>query len=158
MTHHQTNYVSTLGEAPANVTTFPALKQGGTGMQRISIPPGHLLTPHSHPNSNETTYCLSGEGVVGLVLADATQAEPIGATFQQYPLKAEDIVFLPQGCAHYFANTGEDEFVLLLTFDNPSFDILTLADVIARLPKYAVEAAESSATKAGTSPIVRFTM
>ena len=140
----------------ANATTFPVLKQGGAGMQRISIPPKHLLTPHWHPNSNETTYCLAGEGVVGLVVLDPTSTEPIGATFQSYPFHLGDIVFLPQGYAHYFANTGSQDFNLLLTFDNPNFDILTLADTLQQLPDNIIEAAKSSESKAGYSPVIPY--
>ena len=149
-----TEYVHKLGTKPANVKTFPALKQGGAGMQRLSIPPGHLLTPHWHPNSNETTYCLAGEGVVGLAIPDSTKKEKIGAAFQSYLFHEDDIVFLPQGYAHYFANTGSDDLTLLLTFDNPDFDILTLADTLQQLPLNIVEAAEVSIPKAGSRAVI----
>lgn len=159
MATNQMDYVYTrLGEAPAGTTTFPALAQGGAGMQRISIPPGHLLTPHWHPDANETTYCLGGTGVVGLVVPGGSATEPIGATFQRSPFAQGDIVFLPQGYAHYFANEGTSEdLVLLLTFDNPDFDILTLADTLQQLPQNVVKAASASVPQAGSSPILPFT-
>lgn len=156
MASQDTTYVYRLGAVPATGTTFPALKQGGAGMQQIVIPAGNLLTPHWHPNSNETTYCLSGQGVVGLVIPEPTSSEPIGATFRSFPYCQEDIVFLPQGYAHYFANTGSEDLVLLLTFDNPDFDILTLADTLQQLPGNIREAASRSVGAAGSSPVIPF--
>lgn len=152
------NFVYTgLKNVPADVSSFPILAEGGSGMQMISIPPGKFLTPHWHPNSSETTYCVSGTGKVGIVYPDPTEKEPIGATFSK-PLdfNGGDIVFLPQGSLHYFKNPSsrKDDLVLLLTFSNPDFDILTLADSLQDLPSEVVKAAESSIGSAGSSPIV----
>jgi|GEM_PF-4646356 len=122
----------------SDANTFPVLKQGGAGMQHLTIGKGELLTPHWHPNANETTYCLGGTGVVGIVSPDP-KAGPIGASFKEYYFNPGDVVFLPQGYAHYFANTGSENFDLLLTFDNPNFDILTLADTLTNLPDNIVE-------------------
>ncbi len=157
--NQSTDYVYTqLSVTPADASTFPALAQGGAGMQLITIPPGNLLTPHWHPNANETTYCVSGQGTVALVIPDPTSAEPIGATYQPYPFSQGDVVFLPQGYAHYFANTGSTEdLVLLLTFDNPNFDILTLADTLQQLPPNIVAAATASVPNAGSSPVIPYT-
>ena len=149
-----TNYVYKLGDVPATGTTFPALVPGGAGMQRIVIPPGHLLTPHWHPNATETTYCLSGKGTVSLVIPDATSDNPIGAAFKPFAFEKDDVVLLPQGYAHYFENTGDEDFVILLTFDNPNFDILTLADVLQQLPGNITNAAEGSVPHAGSSPVI----
>ncbi len=159
-TNQNTDFVYTqLSQTPSDATSFPAIGEGGAGMQQISIPPGSMLTPHWHPNSNETTYCLGGTGVVGLVIPTPTSAEPIGATFQRYQFSAGDVVFLPQGYAHFFANgSSTDDLVLLLTFDNPNFDILTLADVLQQLPQNITAAAEASVPNAGSSPVIPYTM
>ena len=151
-----TPYVCKLeGPIPtSDANTCPVLNQGGVGMQRIAIPPGHLLTPHWHPNSNETTYCLEGEGVVGLVSPDPTSTAPTGANSQLSPFNEGEMVFLPQGYVHYFVNQGTEDFVLLLTFDNPNFDILTFADAFQQLPDYVREAAIWS--KAGHNPVIPY--
>ncbi len=156
MTDHCIGYVHPLGNEPLKGVEFAALDQGGAGLQRISIGPGKLLTPHWHPNSTETTYCLAGEGHVGLVIPNSPQLTNVGAQFTCYPFHQGDVVVLPQGYAHYFANTGTDDFVLLLTFDNPNFDILTLADALQQLPDNIVEAAQASKQNAGNSPIIPY--
>ncbi|MCG8458457.1 MAG: cupin domain-containing protein [Holophagales bacterium] len=150
MQHVDKGYVyRQLNQYPATGTSFPVLEQGGAGMQLISIRPGEILTPHWHPNANETTYCLQGEGQVGLVIPESTQKEPALAGFDEYTFCQGDIVFLPQGYAHYFANTGKEHFDILLTFDNPDFDILTLAETIQVLPPNIVAAAESTVDPTG---------
>ena len=145
------NCPKTGGTAPPS--NFPSLKESGIGTQKICIPPGHILTPHWHPNSNETTYCMGGSGVVVIMVPDAS-AGPIGATAHKFPYAEGDVVFLPQGYAHYFHNTGEEDLVLYLTFENPDFDIQTFADVYANLPKIISDAAIQSAPKAASSPVI----
>ncbi|WP_299136747.1 hypothetical protein [uncultured Tenacibaculum sp.] len=54
-----------------STTSFPDLPklQDGfpTGMQRVIIGSNELLTPHLHPDTNETIIFLSGSGEVGIV-------------------------------------------------------------------------------------------
>lgn len=113
-----------------------------TGMQRISIPPGHLVTPHFHPDSNETTLCLQGRGKVGLLLPDKNS---IGGHFEERCFQTDDVVFLPQGFPHYFINTGEEALVLLATFDNFQFNTINFTDLLAQFPKQVLSAVHSNA-------------
>ena len=125
----------------ANLSTsslpgLPALQDDlPAGMQRIIIPKNHILTPHLHPDTNETTFCLSGHGKVGLITPDPSKNEPIGASFHESDFSKNSVVFLPQGGAHYFRNVGEEDLVLLLTFEKFDFNIITLADMFHRFPK-----------------------
>ncbi len=135
-----------LSQTPLTGNDFPVLNEGGNGMEIISIPPNDILTPHWHPNATETTYCLSGEGSVTIIKPDNHNG-PIGSKTYSYTFKAGDVVVLPQGYAHYFENNGANDFKLLLTFDNPNFDILTLADTIKGLPENIIKAVEKSAAE-----------
>lgn len=125
-------------------------------MMKLTIPPNHMLTPHIHPNSAETTYCLSGSGEVGLVFPDVSSSEPVGAGFSKYNYQTSDVVMLPQGYLHYFANTGSENLELLLTFENNDFNILTMADMLQQLPDNIRGAALNSVPEAGHAPVVPF--
>ncbi len=105
------------------------------GKASITIPPLHLLTPHWHPNANEITTCATGEGTVTLIFPDpANPGDPGSAIKKTYDFKAGQVVFLPQGYFHYFVNTGEEDFVIDLTFDQKDFDILSLNEITHLMP------------------------
>ena len=153
-------FVSELSPKSLSTTSFPDLPklQDGlpAGMQRIIIPAGHLLTPHLHPDTNETTICLSGSGVVGIIQPDVTKENPIGTNIIESDFNENEVVFLPQGYPHYFKNTGSEEMELLLTFENYEFNIITIADILEDLPTNVFEAANKSKSEAGRSPIIPY--
>ena len=106
------------------------------GKASITIPPLHLLTPHWHPNANEITTCMAGEGTVTLIFPDpANPGDPGSAIIQTYEFREGQVVFLPQGYFHYFVNTGDSDFVIDLTFDQKDFDILSLNEVTHLMPE-----------------------
>jgi len=153
-------FVTVLPSANLSSTQFPDLPplENGmpAGMQRIIIPPNHLLTPHLHPDTNETTICLSGTGKVGLVTPD-TKSGPIGANFQESDFNKNNVVFLPQGFPHYFRNVStEEDLVLLLTFENFNFNIITLADILQQFPDAIVASTKESVPDAQSSPIIKY--
>ena len=161
MTSSNVDYVFNLSGSKdqiADTSVFPALKQDGAGMQLITIPPSALLTPHSHPNSAETTYCLQGNGQVGII----SPVSPTEAHFQVFPFSAGDMVVLPQGYVHYFMNTETDpdgaDLKLLLTFHNPDFDILTFAELENKIPGEIKDAIGYSRDhpKTDPEPIIKY--
>lgn len=106
------------------------------GSTSIQIPPGHLLTPHWHPNSNEITTCVKGSGTVTIIYPDpASAGNPGKSLHQTYDFCEKQVVFLPQGYFHYFVNTGTDIFIIDLTFDRKDFDILSLNEMVSLLPE-----------------------
>lgn len=116
---------------PKNVTVAYTEGEG-----KFSIPAQHLLTPHWHPNSNEITTCTQGEGTVTIIAPGVkASGNPATATTTTYSFKAGDSVFLQQGYFHYFVNTGTDDFIIDLTFDEEDFDILTLSKTLSLLPE-----------------------
>lgn len=153
-------FVTVLSTANLSTTKFPNLPplQNGqpAGMQRIIVPPNHMLTPHLHPDTNETTFCLNGNGKVGLIRPDTTSG-PIGASFKETIFNENSVVFLPQGFPHYFRNVSSTEdLVLLLTFENFDFNIITIADLFQQLPKFVMSAAQESASNAQGAPIIKY--
>lgn len=146
-------------EGKLSVATFPNLSKlpdgQPAGMQKITIPAGHLLTPHLHPDSNETTICLGGSGKVGLIIPD-TKKGPIGANLKESDFNEGDVVFLPQGYPHYFRNTGTEDMVLLLTFENYDYNIITLADILQQLPKDIIASAKDTVPNAQGEPVIKY--
>ncbi|SEB37570.1 Cupin [Tenacibaculum sp. MAR_2009_124] len=153
-------FVSELPSKNLSISSFPNLPklQDGlpAGMQRVIIPAGHLLTPHLHPDTNETTICLSGSGTVGIIQPDVTKENPIGANEIETEFKENNVVFLPQGYLHYFKNTGSEDMELLLTFENYDFNIITLADVLKDLPDIVVDAVNKSVPNSGHAPLISY--
>ncbi len=141
-----------LDKTPANAIHFPILQQGGIGMQRALIPQGHLMTPHWHPNANEIVYCQSGEGVVNIVIPNGVAQ----STIKVYLFCQDDIVFLPQGYAHYFVNTGSDELNILMTFDNPNFTTFTLTNTLEKVPENIEIALNNSLSKKQSPTIIPY--
>lgn len=150
----------TTAENPISGVTFsnlPKLQDGlPAGMQRIVIPPNHLLTPHLHPDTNETTICLSGSGEVGIIEPKSVNGNPIGSEISVSEFQQNQVVFLPQGYPHYFKNTGSENLELLLTFENYNFNIISVADIIKDLPDDIFEAAEKTAPNAGHEAIIPY--
>ena len=154
--------VTTVKEPISQVkfSNLPELQDGlPEGMQRIIIPSGHLLTPHLHPDSNETTVCLKGSGIVGIIEPDPTKDNPIGTAIVEYSFNENNVVFLPQGYPHYFRNTADkdgENMELLLTFENYNFNIITIADVLNDLPKIVTDAVNKSVPNSGHAPLIPF--
>jgi oxalate decarboxylase/phosphoglucose isomerase-like protein (cupin superfamily) len=129
------------------------------GKASITIPAGHLLTPHWHPNANEVTTCSAGQGSVTLIYPDpAAPGDPGKAQIKTYPLTEGSTVFLPQGYLHYFVNESATEnFVIDLTFDNANFDILALAFAMELFPANIKSAIDSAIKKGiGGTPVIPY--
>jgi len=121
------NFVNT----PPSAVTAPYTE--GTGS--ITIPPGHLLTPHWHPNADEITTCVGGMGVVTIISPNPeSPSNPGTISCQTYQFTTGDSVYLQQGYFHYFLNSGTEDFIIDLTFNEADFDILSFNQVIGLLP------------------------
>lgn len=150
--------LSTKNLATIHFPDLPKLQNGlPAGMQRIIIGPNEMLTPHFHPDTNETTICLSGRGGVGIIVPDATKNNPIGSRFIESEFNTDDVVFLPQGYPHYFINrSSEHPLELLLTFENFNFNIITVADIMKDLPREVEDALEETVANAGHEPFLKY--
>ena len=66
----------------------------------VDIEPGAVHTLHRHPNAEQATYLLSGSGFH--LTEDG-----------RFPMSAGDVVFIPAGEWHGFANEGEETVTIL---------------------------------------------
>jgi oxalate decarboxylase len=88
---------------------LPAMKGAKAAMVLVRLQPGALREPHWHPNAWEINLCVAGSGEIGIVLPDGTQAA--------YAVTSGDAVFVPQGYAHYIANTGTSDMAFVSSFN-----------------------------------------
>jgi oxalate decarboxylase len=88
---------------------LPALTGTKAAMVMVRLQPGALREPHWHPNAWEINLCVAGNGEIGIVLPDGTQAV--------YAVSAGDAVFVPQGYGHYIANTGAVDMAFVSSFN-----------------------------------------
>jgi oxalate decarboxylase/phosphoglucose isomerase-like protein (cupin superfamily) len=120
----------------------------------LKIPSKHILTPHWHPNATEVTTCSGGKGTVAIIYPDPESPhDPGRAIHKAYEFDENKIVKLPQGYFHYFVNTGTDDFIINLTFNNKDFDILSLNEMVSLLPS---NIKITSIISNPTNPIIRY--
>lgn len=145
----ETTGLQFVNTSPANVTA-PYTE----GSASITIPSGHLLTPHWHPNADEITTCMAGTGTVTIIAPNAaTPSNPGTATYQTYPFTVGESVYLQQGYFHYFLNSGTEDFIIDLTFNETDFDILSLNEVMSLLP---IDIKVTAINSDPTNPIIPF--
>jgi oxalate decarboxylase len=104
---------------------FPVLD--GMAMYSEVINPGSLRELHWHGNANELSYCLAGQGEIGLL-------SPAGELVT-FAITAGSITFVPLGRSHYIRNTGTDPLRLTLVFTDASpqtFDLSAMLPTVAR--------------------------
>ena len=108
----------------ASAKNFPALK--GLAVQGLDLAPGAVREPHCHPNAHQLDYCISGEGVVGIV-------GPNGET-HYLELKAGDISFVPQGYLHWIENRASEplSFLVVLSHEEPL--TIELSEMLSGVP------------------------
>ena len=94
----------------------------GMGKDFITLKPGQLLTPHSHPNAIEIAYFQSGSAEVGIV-SPPSSSNP-NPSIDVFSVSAGDIVFFPRGFIHYVNNTGTEDVSFVLNFDDPDPGLL----------------------------------
>ncbi len=108
----------------ASKANFEPLK--GLAVQGLTMKPGAIREPHSHPNAEQLDYCIGGEARVGIV-------EPGGGT-QSLDLKKGHISFVPQGHVHWIENTGSTDLRFLVVLSDEEPETLELSETLAGIP------------------------
>jgi oxalate decarboxylase len=116
---------------------------------RMDLEPGALREMHWHPNSDEWQYYTTGRARVGIFGAHGRVA--------QAEFGPGDVCFIPQGFGHWIEQLGPTPTQLVILFNNPHYEEISLSqwlaanpaqllgtnfgvreDVIAKLPKAAL--------------------
>lgn len=93
--------------------------------QRIN--PGAMRELHWHPNANELSYCLSGQGEIGIFFNGTSNAV--------FPIEPGSTTFVPTGATHYIRNTGSDVLHMIITFSNESPEHIDFSDSLGFMPR-----------------------
>jgi oxalate decarboxylase len=109
-------------------TEFPI--QNTLTALRMNIEPGAIRELHWHPNADEWQYVMSGQGRVSIFGSHGR-------------VKTMDygkgmVSFIKQGYGHYIENTGKEELKLLVLFNSPIYQELTLNEWLSSNPDQLV--------------------
>jgi oxalate decarboxylase len=97
---------------------------------RMNIEPGAIRELHWHPNADEWQYVISGQGRVTIFGSHGR-------------VKTMDygkgmVSFIKQGYGHYIENTGKETLKLVVLFNSPEYQELTLNDWLNANPAQLV--------------------
>ena len=93
----------------------------------VTIKPGGLRELHWHPNADEWSYWMKGEGRV-----TAFNTGPAAMTANFHP---GDIGYVKKALGHYVENTGDTDLVYMEVFRADRFEEVGLSDWLAHSPK-----------------------
>ena len=126
----------------ATSTNIPALE--GFSIFSESIDPGALRELHWHSNCHELSYCLSGEGTIGI-------HSPKGdsATFS---INNGSVSFVPLGYAHYIQNSGSEPLRMIIAFTNEQPQKFDLSMALPWVPGELI--AQTLSVPPGTIPML----
>ncbi len=99
----------------------------GVSVQSIRFNPGALRELHWH-DTNELSYCLSGQGEFGIFMSD------INAT-SIFTIQQGSAIFVPTGATHYVRNTGSDVLRLIVGFSSESPKTFDFSDTFPFIPR-----------------------
>jgi mannose-6-phosphate isomerase-like protein (cupin superfamily) len=71
------------------------------------VPPGQSTSEHSHPLSEEIVYIVKGTG-------RCTVGGQTGV------IKANCLLFVPEGAPHQYNNTGSEDLILFVVYSPPA--------------------------------------
>lgn len=97
---------------------------------RMNIEPGCIRELHWHPNADEWQYVMSGTGNVSVFGSHGrVRTMPFGKGM---------VSFIKQGYGHYIENTGTETLKLIVLFNSPIYQELSLNDWLAANPPQLV--------------------
>lgn len=114
----------------ARKEVFPALN--GMALSILTLLLHGMREPHWHPNANELSYCLEGQGLM-------TIFSPQGG-HDTLTIEPGTIAMVPMGYLHHIENRGNVPLRLLICFDNDKPQDLELSSSINSVPAEVMSA------------------
>jgi len=108
-------------EFPINNTLTSAL---------MTVKPGSFRELHWHPNTDEWQYVISGAGQVTIF---GSHGRVKTMDYDQ-----GKVAFIKQGYGHFIENTGKEELKLLILFNAPDYQEISLSGWLAANPAQLV--------------------
>jgi len=97
----------------------------------LNIAPGAMRQLHWHPGSDEWQYYIKGHARMTVFGANGRKI-----TREFGP---GDVGYVPQGYGHYIETVGDEHCEMLGVFNSGTYQEITLAEWLARTPKYLLE-------------------
>jgi oxalate decarboxylase len=85
---------------------------------RMNIEPGAIRELHWHPNADEWQYVMSGQGDLSIFGSHGR--------VKTMPYRKGMVAFIKQGYGHYIENTGTETLKLIVLFNSPVYQELSL--------------------------------
>lgn len=98
----------------------------GVAMVSLRLGVGGLREAHWHLNAHELSYCLAGEGRIGIFAPDGTS--------ETIEIRPGSITFVPNGYTHFIQNTGEGELHLVLGFTHERPETTDFSQALPSVP------------------------
>ncbi len=97
---------------------------------RMNIEPGAIRELHWHPNADEWQYVMSGSGNLSIFGSHGR--------VKTMPYSKGMVAFIKQGYGHYIENTGTETLKLIVLFNSPIYQELSLNDWLNSNPPQLV--------------------
>ncbi|MBB5620335.1 oxalate decarboxylase [Pedobacter cryoconitis] len=98
---------------------------------RMDIEPGAIRELHWHPNADEWQYVMSGKGNLSIFGSHGR--------VKTMPYKKGMVSFIKQGYGHYIENTGTETLKLIILFNAPEYQEISLNDWLSANPAQLVQ-------------------
>jgi oxalate decarboxylase len=98
----------------------------------VHLQPGALRELHWHPNADEWTYFIKGDGRMTIFTG--------GGKARTIDFHAGDVGYVEQSLPHYIENTGSTDMEFLEMFKSDHFDDISAAQWVSHLPPELVAA------------------
>ena len=92
----------------------------------LTLRPGGLRELHWHPNADEWQYYVSGRSEIGIFGANGK--------YRQDEFGPGQVAFIDRGFGHYIRQIGNEETKILIAFNSPDYQEISLSSWLASNP------------------------
>lgn len=92
----------------------------------LTLAPGGLRELHWHPNADEWQYYIKGRSEIGVFGANGK--------YRQDEFGPGDVAFINRGFGHYIRQIGNQETQILVAFNSPDYQEISLSSWLASNP------------------------
>jgi oxalate decarboxylase len=92
----------------------------------LTLAPGGLRELHWHPNADEWQYYIKGRSEIGIFGANGK--------YRQDEFGPGDVAFINRGFGHYIRQIGNQETQILVAFNSPDYQEISLSSWLASNP------------------------
>jgi len=97
---------------------------------RMDIEPGAIRELHWHPNADEWQFVMSGQGKLSIFASHGR--------VKTMPYSKGMVAFVKQGYGHFIENTGKETLKLIILFNSPEYQAISLNDWLSANPAQLV--------------------